>query len=378
MRRRVWRSLARAGAVAALLCSSAQHAEAQAVVRDLVLTGGFSVESYQGRLPAVTVPIVDSTDRAGAAIGQVGGSGSIVIHATPESELTFFADAGLRQFAAQGFQLADYAPRELVGTSQLGYARQLSGIGAVDVTARFRGRRVEDRPPMPLFIEPGYGSARGSARVRFLPVSAVRFDAALVGEVVNYSPPGVAPHLDLLDRRLLSAEAGAEWGGEGYSLRFYSGYSSSSYTRQSSFDPQDPYRHDQAVRVGAGVRTQSMPFLASLGIEGALNRSNSRRPEYNAVIATTLVSAPLPMEFNVEFLAVLTAKSYLQQTPFARLVPGEEADNASLVFLSLSRPLNAELSAAVRVGWTRAETEIGNAYFQRYGATVFLHYRPGL
>lgn len=373
-------SRTRCGATAAALALATLGVpplRAQVTIRDFVLSGGFSVESYQGRLPAVTVPIVDSTDRADAAVGQFGGSGTVVFHSTNTSRLTLAMDAGLRQFAAYGFQVRDYAPRELVGSANLRYRRDVGGLGAFLATARAKGRLVEDRPPMPLFIEPGYGSATATARLELLPLSGVTFDAELSSEVVNYTPPAVAPHLDLLDRRLLQAEAGAAWGGQDYTLRFHAGYSTATYTRQRSFDPADPFRRDRAVRVGARLLLQQAVFV-QFGLEGTMNRSNSKRPEYNALSATALLQAPLPGDLSLEVLAMVTGKSYLHRSQFARLVPGEEADNASVAFVSVSRPLTVGLDAAVRVGWTRAETEIGSAYFQRYGATFFLHYRPSL
>jgi hypothetical protein len=74
--------------------------------------------------------------------------------------------------------------------------------------------------------------------------------------------------------------------------------------------------------------------------------------------------------------ADLTDKRYVTKTDFARLVPGEEADNASVVYLELARPLMVNLDGAVRLGWNRAETDIGDSYFKRYGLTVLLRYRP--
>lgn len=372
---RGWR-LAMAACAALLFGVAGRPLPAQVAVRDFVLTGGLSVEGYRGRLPAVTVPRVDSTDRAGAAIGQFGGSGTLVFHSSSRGEVTLAADAGFRQFAAQGFEVRDYSPRELVGSAELRYRRQLGGLGTLRTSVRLKGREVADRPPMPLFIEPGYGSARAAARFELVPVGGVLFDGEIVGEAVNYTPPNVAPHLDLLDRRLIAAEAGAQWGGEDYAIRFHVGYSSIRYPEQRSFVPADPFRRDHAVRTGARLTLHS-PVFAALGIEGTLNRSNSQRPEYDALSATALVTAPLPVDFNLQLFAVLTGKSYLHRSRFARLVPGEEADNASVAFVSFSRPLTPELDAAVRLGWTRAEAEIGGAYFQRFGATLFLHYYPG-
>jgi hypothetical protein len=81
---------------------------------------------------------------------------------------------------------------------------------------------------------------------------------------------------------------------------------------------------------------------------------------------------------GVNLYAVVTGKSYVSKSPFARLVPGEEADNASVVYLDVNRPLAPNLDASVRFGFSRGETDIGDAYFQRYGASFFLNYRPRL
>jgi hypothetical protein len=87
-------------------------------------------------------------------------------------------------------------------------------------------------------------------------------------------------------------------------------------------------------------------------------------------------SAPLPRGLNLNLYALLTTKDYVHQTEFARLVPGEEADNASTVYLELARPLMVNLDGAVRFGWNRAETDIGDSYFERFGTTVLFRYRP--
>jgi hypothetical protein len=63
-------------------------------------------------------------------------------------------------------------------------------------------------------------------------------------------------------------------------------------------------------------------------------------------------------------------------TEFAQLVPGEEADNASVIYVEATRPLLLNLDGAVRFRWTRAETDIGNSYFERFGASFLFRYRP--
>ena len=107
-----------------------------------------------------------------------------------------------------------------------------------------------------------------------------------------------------------------------------------------------------------------------------MNRSNSNRSEYDALSASVLVSTPLPARATLNVYALLTGKTYVHETAFARLVPGEEADNASIAYVQVGRPMAVNLDGAIRVGWTRAETDIGNAYYQRFGLSVRMNYRP--
>ncbi len=360
--------------VAVLALVGAGPASGQVTWRDLVVTAGASIEGYEGNLSAVTVPLVDSTDRAAAAVGEFGVRGGVLLLDRESSALSFDFDTGLRQFAAAGFEVRDYAPREWVGTGTLEYSRRLEGSGVLTARTRLRGRWVEDRPPMPLFIHPGYRSLSGAVTYLSRPVQGVRIDARLSAEGSDYRAPDAIPQLDLLDRRSWGGEVGAEWGRD-WSVRFYGAFRSSRYPEQGTFDPDDPFRRDRAFRAGATWTLRSS-IVAQLGVEGTLNRSNSNRPEYDAVSARALLSAPLPGDFGLDLYGVLTAKSYIHETDFARLVPGEEADNASVVYVSLTRPLTSELDGAVRVGWTRAETDIGESYFRRFGATFLMHYRP--
>lgn len=361
------------GVGAATVVSS--PAAGQLQVRDLVVTGGVSMEGYHGNLSAVTVPLVDSTDQAAAAVGQFGARGEVLLLSDEERVLQADFDTGFRQSAADGFEVRDYSPREWVGSLQLDYRQRIEGVGTLGVRARGKGRRVQDRPPMPLFIQPGYGSVDGAVSMAFRPLQGVRFDLRLGAETTDYRSLELVPQLDLLDRRSVSGEVGAEWTGSASSVRVFGSLRGTRYPHQGSFDPADPFRRDRSVRAGATWTLRS-DVIAQLGLEGVLNRSNSDRPEYDAVSVQGLLSVPLPAEFGVDFYGVLTSKSYIHPTDFARLVPGEEADNASIAYVSLTRPLGPSLDGALRLGWTRAETDIGNSYFERFGATFFLHYRP--
>lgn len=341
--------------------------------RDLTLTGGVSVEGYQGNLAALTVPLVDSTEQAAAAAGEFAGRAEYVFL---ENARRFFGatmDAGMRQFAATGFEVRDYAPREWVGSIDLTYQQNFTW-GSLHGTGRVRGRSVSDRPPIPLYIQPAYGAGLIMVGARFAEIERVRFDIEVTSEVTDYRSNDFAPLLDLLDRTSTGFEVGAGWG-DAWRVRFFSGYQSSRYEGQPTYDDTDPSRRDRTLRLGSEWEAQG-DVWAQLGVEGTFNRSNSNRPEYDALSVKGLVSVPLPWELSANAYGVLTAKRYLTDLQFARLVPGEEADNASVLYLSLLRPLAPNLDGSVRLGWTRAETEVGGSYFRRYGLGFFLHYRP--
>jgi hypothetical protein len=347
---------------------------AQVRWQDLVITGGLSAEAYRGNLPAVTVSVVDSTKNAAAVVGEFGLQGRLVFFSEQERSLDFLVDAGLRQFVAGGFMVRDYAPREWVGRGDLSFRESLSSLGDLWIEGGFEGRRVEDRPPMPLFIQPGFLSFDGSVQIRFVPVHGAYIDARLLGEWADYATGSLTPQLDLLDRRMLGLESGVTWGPESV-FRIHTGFRISEHTNQSTFDRDDPFRRDRTLSLG-GIWTRRSSFVAQIGLEGTLNRSNSRRPEYDAISLRVLVSAPLPRQMSLLFYADVTDKRYVAKTQFARLVPGEEADNASVIYLELAKPLYVNLDGAVRFGWNRAETDIGNSYFERYGASLLLRYRP--
>ncbi len=361
--------------VATLLACAlmAAPADAQLVWRNVSFTGGVSVEGYRGNLAAVTVPLVDSTESAAAAAGEFAGHGQLWFIEGTDRSLGLTLDAGLRQFAATGFEVRDYAPREWVGTIDLGFRESLS-FGTVTSAVRLQGRSVTDRPPIPLYIQPSFGAVAGSLALRLVPIENVRFDAEVTAETADYRSTGFAPLLNLLDRRAVGGEVGAAWGSE-WQIRFYTGFRGTSYQRQGTNDPADPFRRDRTARLGAEWE-MSRTVIAQLAVEGTFNRSNSKRPEYDAVSVRALFAAPLFWDLNANLFGVVTGKRYLTQTSFARLVPGEEADNASVVYLSLLRPVAPNLDASVRVGWTRAETDVGDSYFRRYGVSLFLHYRP--
>jgi hypothetical protein len=227
---------------------------------------------------------------------------------------------------------------------------------------------------MPLFLQPGYSTAQGSVGLVTRSFDGVSFDAVADLEWTDYRALLFLPQLDLLDRNSSGVEAGVRWGGAS-TVRFYGGVRWTDYSNQGSFDATDPFRRDRTARVGLEW-TYSGDLIAQVGLDGTVNRSNSNRPEYDALSFRALLTAPLPARFSVSLFAVLTGKSYVHETDFARLVPGEEADNASIAYLQFVRPLASNLDGAVRFGWTRAETDIGRAYYRRFGGSVQFNYRP--
>lgn len=363
--------------VAGFLCTFAAPvpAQAQARLRDLVFTLGGSAERYAGNFTAVTVTVVDSTNHASAVVGEMGVRGAATLYAADGRSLDLSFDGGLRQTAAMGFRFRDYAPREWVGNTELTFSQNLGSWGSIEAGGSIRSRSIQDRPPMPMFLQPGYTTTRGTLSLLTRSFDGVGFDLQFNGEAANYKTLALVPQLALLDRSGRGFDLGARWGSSLSHVRFHGGVQWTDYRNQGTFDPRDPFRRDHTVRVGFDWSHAGNVFL-QVGADGVLNRSNSNRPEYDAVSARALLSAPLPENILLNIYTVVTAKSYVHDTPFARLVPGEEADNASIAYLQLGRPLASNLDGAIRFAWSRAETNIGRAYYQRFGTSIQFNYRP--
>lgn len=357
------------------VCAWPGELAAQITWQDLVFTAGVSAEAYRGNLPAITVTAVDDTEAASAGVGEFGVRGNLSLLSREGRNVSLQFDAGLRQFAAAGFNVRDYAPRELVGRVDLSYRGTVGTLGELWIMGGGSGRRVEDRPPMPMFIQPGYGTVDGRVRLALFPIDGIYYDAQVFGEVAAYETTQLRSQLALLDRRVFGVELGATWGTD-QRIRGYAGFRASKYPNQGTFDPSDPLRRDKTFSAGVTWNYRASSILASVGVEGLLNRSNSSRPEYNALRLRGFVTVPMPQDFSLSLFADLTAKDYLTDSEFALLVPGEEADNASIVYLEASRPLYLNLDGAVRFGWTRAEEDIGKSYFERFAASVLFRFRP--
>lgn len=375
----VLRTLGPLAMVALLGGVAPSSAEAQVRWRDLVVTLGGSVEGYAGNLANVAAAVVDSangkiTDHVVAVVGEMGVRGSMSMLGTPTRSFDVSFDGGLRQAAAVGFERQDYAPREWAGSASARLNQAIGSWGSLLVGGRLRGRQVQDRPPMPMFVQPGYSAAQGTLGVVTRALDGVSLDVQADVEWSDYRAFVGVPQIDLLDRRSSGLEAGVRWGG-GSTVRFYGGYRWTSFRNQLSGDEEDPHRRDHTARVGLEW-TYSGSIFAQVGADGTLNRSNSLRPEYDALSVRALLTAPLPHGFSANLYALLSVKSYTSDIDFARLVPGEEADNASIAYFQLGRPMASNLDGAFRLGWTRAETDFGNAYYRRFGASVQFNYRP--
>ncbi len=351
-------------------------AAAQLTVEDLVITGGASAEGYQGNLPAVGVPVQDSTEFASAAIGEVAVRGDVAYRTQTNGAFGLAFDGGLRQFSARGFELKDYSPREWVGTLDATYARSLTSRIGMLTRLQARGRQIDDRPPMPLFLQPGYGAGQVAMGLNIRGPRDVLYDLEVSGDRSDFLAPEFAPQIRLLNRNAYRVEAGATLTEGNSLLRVYLAGEASRYPKQDTFDPADPHRSDMTMHAGASW-TRQAAYIVQLGLEGRANRSNSDRPEYDALTVSGLFSVSLAEAVAFSAYAAITAKQYLHDSDFARLLPGDEANNASLAYVSFTRPLARNLDGTLRMGWTRAETEIGDQYFQRFGGSFLLHFRPG-
>ena len=352
---------------------AAAHGQARLI--DFVITEGASLEGYLGNFSALTVPQIDSTERAvaGAGVMRVRGILRLLGRANQSFDVSF--DGGIRQFATGGFQLRNYAPREHSGGLATTYQRLISS-GSLTAIANARFRSITDRPPMPLYLSPGYD--RYTAGVSYLHGGFL--DVGVEGEIADYAAPKVLPALDLLDRSSVVMRAGVrkirrspeEADNDDYSvLRMFSSYSYHSYPQQGQGSP----RIDHAVGAGASFVGRWERLSLDLTLEGTRSRSTSRRVEYNAVRLNGRADWILGGSTQVGLLGTLARKRFTQAGQDA-LVPGEEADNASMLYAELTRHLGDRVSGAFLFGWQKVETNISGAYYTRFGGSFFLRVRP--
>ena len=349
----------------------------QVRIKDLVISAGVAGELWRGDFSAITVPQIDSTESAMAGVGEWSVNGIFTLLAGRNHSLETTIDGGIRQFAAHGFQLRNYSPREHSGLVTTTYTHNLGGsrFGTFKTEAGARIRRVVDRPPMPLYLSPGHDIYTVSAGYR-KSLAGMNLSVDVAGEHADYAPP--LPKRDFLDRSSLIVEAGGsrllhrpEDSGEYSGVRFFGAYRYHSYPRQGGEAP----REDHAVGLGGSFELRIRQMLLEVALDGTRSRSTSRRVEYNAGRLEIRAQWLLGQETQLGFAGTLARKRYIHPGQDA-LVPGEEADNASILHVELSRALGPTVNGAFRIGWQKVETHISGAYYTRFGGAFFLRFRP--
>lgn len=347
----------------------------QSWIRDFVITAGLTGEAWWGDFSAITVPQFDSTENAFAGVGEWSARGVFRLLNGSERRLEATLDAGIRQSAAAGFQLRNYAPREQSGSVGMVYTDAFGG-GAFTTEATARIRRVFDHPPMPLYKPPGYDIY--SARARYARnVLGIRVDLNVAGEQADYAPP-VLEHLDFLDRNSVIVEAGGtrrfnidEESGDYWGLRLYGAYGHHSYPRQGG----EVQRVDNAMRLGLNVQLQWDRLELSVTLDGTRSRSTSRRVEYNRGRVDAQAIWLLSDAMDLSLTGTLARKRYIKPAQHA-LVPGEEADNATILYAELTRELAPRVDGAFRIGWGKVETNFTGAFYTRFRGGFSLRVRP--
>ena len=368
----------------AMLLAAARPAGAQASgeatgarvsLEDVTVRAGVSAEGYWGNLSSVTVVWTDPTERAfaGAGFFQLEG---VVRFRGARRELRLDFDGGVRQYATGGFELRNYAPREYSGDVGVAYRQALWG-GQVSVAGHAIVRGVADRPPMPLYLQPGYNSAWASTLyTRSLPSNGFvhEFDVQGTFESRNYAAPRVLPQLDLLDRSSGEATVGLSrfLGSEYSTLRVFGAFRYHSYPRKGL----SIRRRDKAGRTGVAWtldRYVSQGLQAEAGVSGSFNRSNSRRVEYNLIGFEGRLAKSLGSKTDLLLDVNVTRKSYL--TPGQYLVPGEEVDDLTRIEGGVVQTLGS-VFATIRVYWKKAETNISGAYYSNFGVSFSMSATP--
>ena len=351
----------------------------QVVVQDFVISGGVAGEAWRGDFTAISVPQIDSTERAVAWVGEWSVNGMFTLFAREHRTVEATLDAGFRQFATGGFQLRNYAPREYGGVLTTRYRHAInegrSGTLIGEAGARVRG--ITDRPPMPLYLAPGHETYRvrlGYGR-SFRDLDS---DLAVTVENADYAPPALLRNLDQLDRSSVIVEAGVgrrnyrASNPEDYSrLRFFGAYRYHSYPKQGL----GVLRADRAVGLGGTYELRTDRLDLRITLDGTRSRSTSRRVEYNAGRLDAQMQWALSEEMGLIVAGTVGRKRHIHPGEDA-LVPGEEADNETTLYVELTRNLGLGVDGAFRLGWQKVETNFSGEYYTRVGGAFFLRARP--
>ena len=361
------------------LGAEAGSVAAQVRLENLSVTMAVGTELYGGNFSAITVPQIDSTERALAGAGEMGTRGTLTLLARGDRSLRVEFDGGMRQFVTTGFQLRNYAPRELSGLLRGSYRQRLRG-GTLVVTPTIDTRLIADRPPMPLYLPPGYSSGSLDANYSKGVATGLTVFGRVAGEIKDYAAPRVLQVLDLLDRRTLTAQAGVSKLFFGAAdtrdqtvLTFFGAYHHHSYPKQGL----GLLRTDDGLQAGGELRLdrrESNGFQVNLSANATRNRSNSRRVDYNAARIRAEATVELGDDTQLNLRGLWNVKRYIH--PQEALVPGEEADNATIVNAEITRFLGEGVRAGIGGGWTRAETNFSGDYYQRLSVSFSLTVNP--
>ena len=374
--------VARLGLPGLFVLAMASPLAGQGVVQDLVISGGMAGEAWRGDFAALTIPQVDSTNQAVAWVGEWSANGIFNLTRRERSSLQATVDVGFRQFAPGGFQLRRYSPREYGALLTTRYRRDVAdgrgGTLVAEATARKHG--VADRPPMPLYLPPGYGSYRMKAGYETT-LAGSRASLTVTGESADYGAPAHLPFLDLLDRRSVVVEAAGTRSsrrspdsGEYSKVRFFGSYRYHTYPRQAL---EGVFRVDHAVGLGGRYELTAGRIYLDVNVDGTRNWSISRRAEYHASrLGVQMQLSEVWREFGLSVASALAVKRYRHQSEEYGLVPGEEADNGAALYAEITRSVARNMDAAFRLGWQRVETSFTGAYYTRFGGGFFLRVRP--
>lgn len=366
------------------LVSGTGTVSGQVRLENVSITMGIGGEKYgsDGNFLSIAVPQVDSTDSALGASGDMGAAGTLILMAGNGRSLSTDFNFGMRQFWTDGFQARNYAPRELSGRVQTSYTQRL-GAGALAIIPTLDSRHIADRPPLPLYLAPGYNAGAIVVNYSRAIATDLAFYGRLTGETKDYTAD--LPALDDLDRRSAGFETGVQRDFRGRpetrdpeirdrsTLRFFTAYLHHSYPKQGL----GLLRRDNAVRIGGEFsldRRDTQGFFFELRAHGTRSRSNSRRVDYNAgrIEATGILE--LGQDTQLDLRGLWAVKRYINQQDF--LIPGEEADNATVVFAQVTRFLRDGVRAGIGGGWSRAETNFSGAYYQRFSMSFSLTVSP--
>ena len=359
-------------------------ASGQVRLENVSITMGVGGEMYgsDGNFLSIAVPQIDSTDSALGASGDMGAAGTLILMAGNGRSLSTDFNFGMRQFWTNGFQARNYAPREHSGRVQANYSQRL-GSGTLFIIPTLDSRHVADRPPLPLYLPPGYNAGAIVTNYSRTIAADLALYGQLTGETKDYTAD--LPALDDLDRRSVSLEAGVQRVFRGRpdpgepeirdrsTLRFFGTYLHHSYPKQGL----GLLRTDNAARIGSEFsldRRDTHGFFFELRAHGTRSRSNSRRVDYNAFRIEAEGSVELGEYTQLDLQGLWAVKRYINQQDF--LIPGEEADNATIVFAQVTRFLRDGVRAGIGGGWRRAETNFSGAYYQRFSMSFSLTVNP--